>query len=147
VDQSKTFILRYRLPLVATSAITGIGDREINLAPIDPRQPESEVKKATSTKDIFCQPSGTRIRDLVIKGLAARLHCVYVETKLTQRLVDAAEPAKSGQIFIRDNELTGLALRITERGAKSLHLGRPHPRPSETNNHRRLSRGFGPVGP
>jgi integrase len=42
-----------------------------------------------------------------------------MEAKLTQRLVEAAEPAKSGQTFIRDNELTGLALRITASGAKS----------------------------
>lgn len=56
---------------------------------------------------------------LRICGDADRLHSVYMETKLTQRLVDAAEPAESGQIFIRDDELTGLALRITESGAKS----------------------------
>lgn len=42
-----------------------------------------------------------------------------METKLTQRVVDAAKPAKSGQIFIRDSELRGFALRITESGAKS----------------------------
>lgn len=42
-----------------------------------------------------------------------------METKLTQRVVDAAEPPKSGQTFVRDNELTGFALRITESGAKS----------------------------
>jgi integrase len=42
-----------------------------------------------------------------------------METKLTQRVVDAAKPAKSGQIFIRDSELSGFALRITESGAKS----------------------------
>jgi hypothetical protein len=42
-----------------------------------------------------------------------------METKLTQRLVDSAQPAKSGQTFVRDSELRGLALRITESGAKS----------------------------
>jgi integrase len=53
-----------------------------------------------------------------------------METKLTQRLVDAAEPAKSGQTFIRDNELTGLALRITHSGAKSfIWEGRVRGRP------------------
>jgi hypothetical protein len=39
--------------------------------------------------------------------------------KLTQRLVDAVKPPASGQIFIRDLELNGFALRITASDAKS----------------------------
>jgi len=42
-----------------------------------------------------------------------------METKLTQRVVDAAGPPASGQTFIRDTELNGFALRITQGGAKS----------------------------
>ena len=50
--------------------------------------------------------------------------------KLTQRIVDGAEPPKSGQIFIRDNELTGFALRITASGARSfIWEGRVRGRP------------------
>jgi integrase len=51
-------------------------------------------------------------------------------TKLTQRIVDAAKAPKSGQTFIRDSELTGFALRITENGAKSfIWEGRVRGRP------------------
>jgi integrase len=42
-----------------------------------------------------------------------------MEAKLTQRVVDGSEPPTSGQIFIRDAELSGFALRITAGGAKS----------------------------
>ncbi len=53
-----------------------------------------------------------------------------MEAKLTQRLVDGIEPPQSGQKFIRDNELTGFALRITASGAKSfIWEGRVHGRP------------------
>lgn len=39
--------------------------------------------------------------------------------KLTERVVSGAVPPTSGQVFIRDSELPGLALRITSKGAKS----------------------------
>ena len=53
-----------------------------------------------------------------------------MESKLTQRIVDAAKAPKSGQTFIRDSELTGFALRITENGAKSfIWEGRVRGRP------------------
>jgi len=39
--------------------------------------------------------------------------------KLTQRSVEAAKAPLSGQTFLRDEDLTGFALRITARGAKS----------------------------
>lgn len=53
-----------------------------------------------------------------------------MEAKLTQRLVDAAEPPTSGQAFIRDSELSGFALRITENGARSfIWEGRVRGRP------------------
>ena len=42
-----------------------------------------------------------------------------MKAKLTQRVVDASAPPASGQIFIRDREISGFALRITTRGAKS----------------------------
>jgi integrase len=42
-----------------------------------------------------------------------------MESRITQRVVDAAKAPKAGQIFIRDSDLTGFALRITESGAKS----------------------------
>jgi integrase len=50
--------------------------------------------------------------------------------KLTQRLVDSAKPPGSGQTFIRDNVLAGLALRVTPTGAKSfIWEGRVRGRP------------------
>ena len=49
-----------------------------------------------------------------------RLPCVYMEAKLTKRIADAAGSPTSGQIFFRDTELSGFALRITAGGAKSL---------------------------
>ncbi len=39
--------------------------------------------------------------------------------KLTKNLVDRAVPPAVGQTFIRDDELTGLALRVTASGVKS----------------------------
>jgi integrase len=42
-----------------------------------------------------------------------------MEAKLTQRMADAAGSPPSGQIFFRDTELSGFALRITASGAKS----------------------------
>src|SRR5260370_18885106 len=39
--------------------------------------------------------------------------------KITKTVVEHAAAPNSGQKFIRDNELRGFALRITERGAKS----------------------------
>src|SRR5215467_4789666 len=47
-----------------------------------------------------------------------RLHYVYMEVRLTQRVVDATRPPKSGQVFVRDSEMTGFALRITASGTK-----------------------------
>ena len=38
---------------------------------------------------------------------------------LTAHVVEAAEPPEKGQRFIRDNQLSGMALRITATGAKS----------------------------
>ncbi len=53
-----------------------------------------------------------------------------MEAKLTQRVVDAAEPPLTGQTFIRDCELGGFALRITQSGAKSfIWEGRVRGRP------------------
>src|SRR6516165_4589775 len=42
-----------------------------------------------------------------------------MEANLTQRFLEAVRPPATGQIFVRDRELTGLALRITQNGAKS----------------------------
>lgn len=59
-----------------------------------------------------------------------RLHYVYMETRLTKRSVDAAKAPKTGQVFIRDTELTGFALRVTESGTKSfIWEGRVRGRP------------------
>lgn len=43
--------------------------------------------------------------------------------RLTKRLIDAAKPPPSGQVFLRDDELRGFALRIT-RGSKSFIVER-----------------------
>jgi hypothetical protein len=53
-----------------------------------------------------------------------------MEIKLTQRVAGTAEPPTSGQIFVRNNELSGFALRITASGAKSsIWEGRVRGRP------------------
>jgi hypothetical protein len=50
--------------------------------------------------------------------------------KLTKRLIDATRALASGQVFIRDDELPGFALRVTAGGAKSFILERRiHGRP------------------
>jgi integrase len=43
----------------------------------------------------------------------------WVGAKLTKRQVDAAPLPQTGQVFIRDTELKGFALRVTSSGAKS----------------------------
>jgi len=46
---------------------------------------------------------------------------------LIKSLVDRAVPPKSGQLFLRDDEITGFALPVTSYGAKSfVWEGRPH---------------------
>jgi integrase len=42
-----------------------------------------------------------------------------MEVRLTQRSVDAAKAPETGQIFLRDSEVLGFALRITASGSKS----------------------------
>src|SRR5690606_17078978 len=39
--------------------------------------------------------------------------------KLTDKVVKGATPPKSGQLFIRDSEVKGFALRVMASGAKS----------------------------
>lgn len=46
------------------------------------------------------------------------LHYAYM-AKVTKNLVDKAGAPAAGQIFIRDDELTGMALRVTANGVKS----------------------------
>src|SRR3569832_1569417 len=43
----------------------------------------------------------------------------WVARKLTKRHVDSLPAPASGQVFIRDSELKGFALRITSNGVKS----------------------------
>ena len=53
-----------------------------------------------------------------------------METRLTKRSIAAVKVPKTGQVFIRDAELTGFALRVTENGTKSfIWEGRVHGRP------------------
>ena len=40
-------------------------------------------------------------------------------THLTKSLVEKTLPPRSGQLFLRDDEITGFALRVTSNGAKS----------------------------
>ena len=44
--------------------------------------------------------------------------------RLTKRVVDACKAPPSGQVFIRDSELKGFALRVTAPGAKSFIIER-----------------------
>ena len=44
--------------------------------------------------------------------------------KLTKRVIDTVEAPTSGQVFYRDNEVRGFALRITSSGARSFVLER-----------------------
>ena len=46
------------------------------------------------------------------------LHNAYM-AHLTKSLIERTEPPKSGQLFLRDDEITGFALRVTSNGAKS----------------------------
>ena len=48
-----------------------------------------------------------------------RLHCAYMPVKLTKLAVERLSVPHQGQVFIRDSEVTGLALRVTAGGAKS----------------------------
>jgi integrase len=65
-----------------------------------------------------------------------------METRLTQRVVDAAKAPAAGQVFLRDDELRGFALRITANGAKSyIWEGRVRGRP------RRITLGSYPTWP
>ncbi|MBF6571639.1 MAG: site-specific integrase [Candidatus Binataceae bacterium] len=42
-----------------------------------------------------------------------------MDAKLTQRLVESTSPPAAGQLFIRDTEVEGFALRVTAAGARS----------------------------
>ncbi len=46
-------------------------------------------------------------------------HRAYMASKLTQRAVESAKTPETGQIFLRDGQITGFALRITSNGARS----------------------------
>ncbi len=54
---------------------------------------------------------------------AIRLHFVYMNdaqtVRLTQKAAESARLPASGQAFIRDSEITGFALRVTTKGARS----------------------------
>jgi integrase len=47
-----------------------------------------------------------------------RLHCAYMP-RLTKIVVEKCRPPTHGQVFVRDSEITSLALRVTTRGSKS----------------------------
>jgi Arm DNA-binding domain len=46
----------------------------------------------------------------------------HVKTKLTKRIVDAAEPRPSGAYYIHDSEIRGYQLKVTRAGAKTFVL-------------------------
>src|ERR1039457_1439722 len=50
---------------------------------------------------------------------AACRHGAYMAGKLTQRAIDSSKTPKTGQLFIRDGEIRGFALRITASGSRA----------------------------
>ncbi len=52
------------------------------------------------------------------KPLADMVH-TYMACKLTQRAIDSVKTPKTGQLFIRDGQIRGFALRITSTGSRA----------------------------